>query len=628
MGSFLLNDQGQIILKSNFEPTMDYTLFQNFDHFEAIIHRDFAEKALDERSLRDAILGEKIADSYALFRIVCQHMYWANRYFLTLYRTFWGKWEDDYDNKSAYLPTFSPNPDPNLKRDILSAYQRLSLSNATEDNSILEILTNLLERKIFDGSALSSKIPTAAEHAELRGKLVMVARGRKFNGPSFSELDIINRTCSDPKKEAVYRKAMFLHNALQWYFRSPELVEINSVRDTDYVLLLRPSNDLASRFLKTASSSVPKKRLASFLKKSPQYPITPYKPVVVREAFKIFPKFEALSTYLGEIRVTNRDIIRNEAYSWSEMDEEDILKKTGISERRYTEMDLSEISLRVASEALINSGRKPEEIGAVIFCSSTTSKLMPSYACWISGQLGIYQTQTSFDLVAACAGFPYGVAQAIRILQEVQRPVMVICAEKFSNKMGYVRTSRMIFGDGAAAFIIGPTDIARHTDVEFFQTYGSGPMNEVDSIILPNPEFDNHVSVFGPDVRTMVRRYLVQMVSELRDLKDPDQGGRAVIDSIERIIPHHANKTMILKLLEGSGLDPKLFYFNIERVGNTSAASIPLALFDAVLEGVISVPTRVFAPGFGAGGVGGYVVIDFDPTVIKQIKPKNIRLAG
>ena len=68
----------------------------------------------------------------------------------------------------------------------------------------------------------------------------------------------------------------------------------------------------------------------------------------------------------------------------------------------------------------------------------------------------MFQTHTSVDLVAACAGFPYGLVDVVRILQEVRRPVLLVCAEKFSDKVGSVRTSRMIFGDGAAALVVAP----------------------------------------------------------------------------------------------------------------------------------------------------------------------------
>jgi 3-oxoacyl-[acyl-carrier-protein] synthase-3 len=88
------------------------------------------------------------------------------------------------------------------------------------------------------------------------------------------------------------------------------------------------------------------------------------------------------------------------------------------------------------------------------------------------------------------------------------------------------------------------------------------------------------------------------------------------LDSIEITIPHQANKTMVIDLAASAGLSADQLYFNIEQMGNTSAASIPLAIRDAVRDGVIAKPTRVFAPGFGAGAVAGYAVLRIDPAVI------------
>src|SRR5207244_10082515 len=87
------------------------------------------------------------------------------------------------------------------------------------------------------------------------------------------------------------------------------------------------------------------------------------------------------------------------------------------------------LALLAARRALEKSGRRPEEIGAVVFCSCTSAKMMPSVATWLSGQLGIFQTHASCDVVAACAGLPYGLAEAVRLLQEVERPVLVVCGE-------------------------------------------------------------------------------------------------------------------------------------------------------------------------------------------------------
>jgi 3-oxoacyl-[acyl-carrier-protein] synthase-3 len=151
--------------------------------------------------------------------------------------------------------------------------------------------------------------------------------------------------------------------------------------------------------------------------------------------------------------------------------------------------------------------------------------------------------------------------------------------------------------------------------VQVVQTYASGPYTEVNSIIWPNSEFDGDITVYGPEVKALVQRYLVQMLDELKAQSDPDSPERTLLESVELIIPHQANKTMILNLAGKAGLSADQLYFNVEKMGNVSAASIPIAVYDAVRDGVISRPTRVFAPGFGAGAVGGYAVMRIDPAI-------------
>ena len=174
----------------------------------------------------------------------------------------------------------------------------------------------------------------------------------------------------------------------------------------------------------------------------------------------------------------------------------------------------------------------------------------------------------------------------------------------------------MIFGDGAAALVVGPAPAGTPSDIEVFQTYASGPMAEVDSIIWPNPDFDNNITVFGPEVRALVKRYLEQMLAELQALPHPDGHPGSLLDAIDLIVPHQANKTMVVAIARAAGVAPERLYFNIERVGNTSSASIPIALYEAAREGVLNRPMRVFAPGFGAGAVGGYAVLRVDPAII------------
>jgi 3-oxoacyl-[acyl-carrier-protein] synthase III len=176
----------------------------------------------------------------------------------------------------------------------------------------------------------------------------------------------------------------------------------------------------------------------------------------------------------------------------------------------------------------------------------------------------------------------------------------------------------MIFGDGAAALVVGPAPAGAPPDVEWYQTYASGPMSEVDSIIWPNPEFDNNITVYGPEVKALVRRYLAQMIGELQALPRADGAPGALLDTIDLVVPHQANKTMVVQFARAAGVPPERLYFNIEKVGNTSSASIPIAIHDAVREGVIDRPMRIFAPGFGAGAVGGYVILRVDPAIVAR----------
>src|SRR3954454_20543677 len=166
----------------------------------------------------------------------------------------------------------------------------------------------------------------------------------------------------------------------------------------------------------------------------------------------------------------------------------------------------------------------------------------------------------------------------------------------------------MIFGDGASAVVVGPAPDGEAGDIDLLQSYASGPCTEDNSIIWPNPEIDNDITVYAPEVRSLAGRYLVHMIGELREI--------GMLDDIDLVVPHQANKTMVTELACDAGLSADQLYFNIENVGNVSAASIPIAIHDAVADGVIDRPMRVFAPGFGAGAVGGYAVLTIDPAVV------------
>ena len=617
MKPFVINRYGRIVFPYNFFPALDFSVFETLDQFAAVIRRDFEDKAPTEADMVARLDAGGYKGRYELLRDLALDLFWSNRYPFTLYVKQPMRWRDvPRQRDDIFLPIFKPWEVADLASAIESGYRNLvpTWDEGTEDK-IFRVLFDVFRHKKGAGAELSAIKPTMSEILANPRNLTYHLLTHDPDYPGYGWDDIVEYWHRVPELEALMRQTMILHNEYRWDRAKMRVIEVGKLHDDDFVVVYRSRNDEISHFIRRVKSGVRSRpRRPAVVESRP--PVEPYPPVDVRARFSVMPKLEALAVYKGETPCTNEDLIRNAAYSWSPMTAVEIEEKTGIRQRLYTALDLDHISLLAAQAALDKAGRKANEIGAVIFCSCTSGKMMPSLATWLSGQLGMFQTHFSCDMVAACAGLPYGLSEAIRQLQEVQRPVLLVCAEKFSDKIGTVRTSRMIFGDGATALVIGPAPADARPDVEYYQTYASGPMSEVDSIIWPNPEFDNNITVYGPEVKALVKRYLTQMIRELGALPHPDGGEGSLLQAIDLIVPHQANKTMVVQYAKGAGIPPERLYFNIETVGNTSSASIPLAIYDAVAEGVIDRPMRLFAPGFGAGAVGGYVVMRLDPAIV------------
>ena len=616
MKPFVLDRYGRIVFPFNFLPELDFSVFHTLEEFETVVRRDFEDKTRPEMEIVARLAGGDYQERYWLLRDLAGHLFWINRYAMTMYERRPTRWRDvPRQRADVFLPRLI-DVDAGPAADALQAgYHGLppGRDERTED-VVFGILLDVFRSRQTAGVGIEALNPTVGEALARPDTLVCRLLDYAPDYPGYTDDDILGYAHPVPELEALMRHAMVLHDQFRWDREQAELVSVKDLADDDVVVVLHPRNAEVARFIRRGRSGQHRKRVAP-RPLPPRSPAAPCAPVDVRARFTVMPRLEALAVCKGERACTNEDLVRNAAYCWSPMTAEEIRAKTGIVQRLYTELDLEELALRAARAALVKSGRQPEEIGAVLFCSCTSTRACPSVAAWISGQLGILQTHASYDLVAACAGLAYGLSEAARLLQESGRPALVVCAEKFSDKIGTVRASRMIFGDSAAALVLGPAPAGTPPDLEVFQTYASGPMSEVESIIWPNPAFDNSITVHGPEVRALVSRYLSQMVGELSALPDPDGRARSLLEAIDLVVPHQANKTMVTNLARGAGLPAERLYFNIERVGNTSAASIPLALHDAVHDGVIDRPLRVFAPGFGAGAVGGYVVMRVTPAI-------------
>jgi 3-oxoacyl-[acyl-carrier-protein] synthase III len=621
---FVINKHGRLVFPANFLGELDFSVLDGLGQFTAVIGRDFEAKAPTGTDILARVEAGHYPGRFELLRDLGQNLFWVNRYAITMFDKRPTRWRDLAKGRSdVFLPVLTPWEDGERKvAAVQRAFTQLPATwDAAAENRVFDLLFGVFSTKRHHATELPPIKPTVAEFLSQPGALTFVMPDHDPDYPVFTLEEILDAHEDVPELEALTRWAMVLHNQYPWDRARTELRGPGKIGDDDFVVAFHPRNRDVMAFIDRVRRSAGGGRKPA----TPQSqnepagavaPVAPYPPVQVREAFRIQPKLEALAIVRGEHICSNEDVIRNASFSWSPMSAGEISAKTGIDQRRYTSREPGHLALAAVRAALAKSGRTAADIGAVLVSTCTSNRLIPSIGCWLSGELGLLQTHASADLIAACAGLPYGMAEAVRQLQEVGRPVLLVCVEKFSDKIGSVRTSRMIFGDGAAAMVIGPAPEGEPGDVEVVQTYASGPNREVNSIIWPNADFDNDITVYGPEVKSLVHRYLVQMLDELGKLPDPDDPGRTLLDGIDLIVPHQANKTMILNLAGQAGLSAGQLYFNVDRMGNVSAASIPIALYDAVRDGVITSRTRVFAPGFGAGAVGGYAVLQFDPAIV------------
>jgi 3-oxoacyl-[acyl-carrier-protein] synthase-3 len=616
MDAFVLNRHGRMVFPSNVVPELDFSTLETLDQLDEVIRRDFETKAPSGTDILEKVRTGAYESRYTLMRDLALNLFWANRFSITMYEKRPTRWADVPRTRSdVFLPVLEPWEDGETKvAAVQQAYPSLPArwDEGVEDR-IFGVLFDVFANRRHHATTLPAVKPTVAEFLATPGNLTFRLPQYDPDYRVYGYDEILDCDEDVPELEALHRWAMVLHNQYPWDRSQVELAEAGQLRDDDYVVAFHPRDKEVRNFLRRLRGNPPNRAVTPPRESRP--PVRPFPAVDVRQ-FEVQPRLEALAAVHGDQACTNDDLIRNSAYNWSPMSAEEISEKTGIEERRYSSLNLEELALRAAEAALAKAEREPEEIGAVLVCTCTSSRLIPSLATYLCGQLGMYQVYAAYDLIAACAGMPYGIADATRLLQEVQRPVLVVCVEKFSDKIGNVRTSRMIFGDGASAMVVGPAPEGESGDIHFMKTYASGPASEVNSILWPNPEFDNNITVFGPQVKALAGRYLTQMIDELRELPDPDGRAGSLLDSLDLIVPHQANKTMVIQLAERAGLTPDQLYFNIEKVGNTSSASIPLAMHDAVRDGVVTEPLRIFAPGFGAGAVAGYTVMRLDPAVV------------
>jgi 3-oxoacyl-[acyl-carrier-protein] synthase-3 len=292
-----------------------------------------------------------------------------------------------------------------------------------------------------------------------------------------------------------------------------------------------------------------------------------------------------------------------------------IVSRTGIRERRIAgaHENTSDLASRAGAAAMRAAGVDPHEIDAVIVATFTGDLPCPATACIVQEKLGLPRC-TAFDLQAACTGFIYGLEVASALITAgVHRHVLLIGAEKISTAIDWKdRSTCVLFGDGAGAVVLGRSPSAHAgimgvktgadgSDVELLYQPAGGSRHPATADTVAHRQHFlrmNGREVFKHAVLVM-EKAVTQLLHE-NGLKPAD---------VDLIIPHQANRRIIETLAERLEVPLERFFINLDRYGNTSAASIPIALDEAVRAGRVRPGMTIAGVAFGAGLTWGSVLM-------------------
>jgi 3-oxoacyl-[acyl-carrier-protein] synthase-3 len=321
-----------------------------------------------------------------------------------------------------------------------------------------------------------------------------------------------------------------------------------------------------------------------------------------------------LGTYVPARVVTNDDFAR-----LVDTSDEWIVTRTGIRERRFAAEDeaLSDISLPAARAALEQAGVRAGEIDLLIVATVTPDMQFPSTAAILADVLGAGDA-AAYDLAAGCTGFMYGIAQAFGMVESgLSRCALVVGADVLSKLMNFAdRSTCVLFGDGAGAVVVEPAaqegflgfelgaDGAGGKDL--YLPAGGSRMPTTAETVASGAHY---VHMNGREVFKFATRVLVSSAEAVLAKCELS------VDDVDVYVPHQANVRIIDHALARLGIPKEKVIVNVDRYGNTSSGSIPLALAEAVTTGRVQQGDTVLMTGMGAGLTWGSAVMRWTAPV-------------
>lgn len=308
------------------------------------------------------------------------------------------------------------------------------------------------------------------------------------------------------------------------------------------------------------------------------------------------------------------NVVRNEDISKIvDTNDEWIVERTGISERRVsTGEETSMLSVEAARRAIKDAGISAKDIELIIVATATPDNFIPSTACMVQKELEA-KNATCFDVSAACTGFIYAVSIATQFIKTGQiKTALVIGAETLSKILNWEdRNTCILFGDGAGAAVLQRSDkqgiISSYTGSD-----GTGGEHLVlPAVTMKNPyctaneQKEMYVSMNGREIFKFATKIVIKCIEEV--LKDTPY----TLEDIKYIVPHQANAKIIELVAKKLKIDYSKFYINLDRYGNTSGASIPIALDEVNKKGMLSSGDKIILVGFGGGLTFGAQLIEW-----------------
>jgi 3-oxoacyl-[acyl-carrier-protein] synthase III len=311
-----------------------------------------------------------------------------------------------------------------------------------------------------------------------------------------------------------------------------------------------------------------------------------------------------LGTHVPERILTNDELSRIVDTS-----DEWILERTGIRERRIAKKEeaLTDIARPAAKAALADAGVEPADIDLLICATVTPDMMFPTSSALLADELGMPKA-AAYDLLAGCTGFVYALAQAYGMLASgLSRRALVVGGDVLSKILDWDdRSTLVLFGDGAGAVVMEPVAHGGFLGFELGADGGGG-----ENLWLPGSgsrHFDDpgaHVKMNGREVFKFATRIMVYSAEQILA-----ECGRTIED-VDVYIPHQANKRIIDYAADKLGVPVEKTIVNVDRYGNTSSGSIPLALTDARAEGRLRDGTLVLMTGMGAGLTWGSALVEW-----------------